>query len=438
MQSESPTICGYADAVSVEAGQTIGFHISSAFPKYSIEIYRSGRLAVLMARIENVEGSWHDIPDQAFATGCCWPVSYQLEIPNSWSSGAYRARLCAGEAPDFHQHDIFFAVRSKQPGSTSSILLQLCTNTYAAYNNWGGHSLYAYNSLGNLRAHCVSFDRPGLGYHGGCLFETWELPFIQWAEANDITLEYGTNYDLHAFPELLNHYKLVLSVGHDEYWSASMRNHAEAHVERGGNIAFFSGNTIYWQIRFENSGRILRCHKDSVDEDPVYLSGDHQFLTTRWSDPRLQRPENLLTGVSWESGGYHRSHGMYMTEDGAYTLTRADHWVFEGTGLRDGDRFGGEYTIVGYEADGCEYTFAPDGRPYPTTRDGTSAEFVILAQAPAARFSGHKGTATMGICERRGTVFTASTTDWAHGLAGDPIVQRITRNIITRLSAAKS
>ena len=430
MQSKSPTIYGYADAVSVEAGQSIGLHVSSDFPKYSIEIYRSGRIPVLVDRVENLDGSAHDIPEEAYASGCHWPLSYQLRIPASWPSGAYRVRLFADEASE---HDIFFVVRSPQPGSTSSILLQLCTNTYAAYNNWGGHSLYAYNSAHNLRAHCVSFDRPGLGYHGGCLFETWELPFIQWAEANDITLEYATNYDLHALPELLNHYKLMLSVGHDEYWSASMRDHAEAHVERGGNIAFFSGNSVCWQVRFEDSGRILRCHKDSVDEDPVYMGGEHQFLTTRWSDPRLRRPENLLTGVSWESGGYHRSHGMYMTEDGAYTVTRADHWVFDGTGLSDGDKFGGEYTIVGYETDGCEYTSGLDGRPYPTTRNGTSAEIVILAQAPAARFLGHRGTATMGICERRGTVFTAATTDWAQALAGDPIVQRITANIISRL-----
>ena len=45
------------------------------------------------------------------------------------------------------------------------------------------------------------------------------------------------------------------------------------------------------------------------------------------------------------------------------------------------------------------------------------------------------GASTMGVYERGGTVVTAATTDWAHGLRKpDPIVDRITRNILDRLS----
>jgi len=45
------------------------------------------------------------------------------------------------------------------------------------------------------------------------------------------------------------------------------------------------------------------------------------------------------------------------------------------------------------------------------------------------------GAAVMGIYTRGGTVFTSGTTDWAHGLRGaDPHVERITRNILDRLS----
>jgi hypothetical protein len=45
----------------------------------------------------------------------------------------------------------------------------------------------------------------------------------------------------------------------------------------------------------------------------------------------------------------------------------------------------------------------------------------------------------MGVYERGGTVFTAATTDWPHGLAGgDRAVARITHNVLDRLSGAGS
>jgi hypothetical protein len=41
----------------------------------------------------------------------------------------------------------------------------------------------------------------------------------------------------------------------------------------------------------------------------------------------------------------------------------------------------------------------------------------------------------MGVYTRGGTVLTVGTTDWAHGLTGkDPVVERITRNVLERLA----
>jgi len=60
-----------------------------------------------------------------------------------------------------------------------------------------------------------------------------------------------------------------------------------------------------------------------------------------------------------------------------------EHWVFAATGLKQGEEFGARDRIVGYECDGCEHTFV-NGRPVPTTRDGTPENFLILALAPAS------------------------------------------------------
>ena len=48
---------------------------------------------------------------------------------------------------------------------------------------------------------------------------------------------------------LLDRYKLLVSVGHDEYWTARQRKSVEAFADRGGNCAFFTGNTCFWQVQ---------------------------------------------------------------------------------------------------------------------------------------------------------------------------------------------
>ena len=114
------------------------------------------------------------------------------------------------------------------------------------------------------RARRVSFDRPYAGFAEPCGFtarysgwQRWEKPFVQWAERSGYKLDVAVNSDLEFHPEILKHYRLVLSVGHDEYWSSKMRDHLEAFIVGGGNVAFFSGNTAFWQVRSEDNGRTL-------------------------------------------------------------------------------------------------------------------------------------------------------------------------------------
>ena len=177
-----------------------------------------------------------------------------------------------------------------------------------------------------------------------------------------------------------------------------------------------------------------------------------------------------MTGVSFTRGGYHRIGKRATNGAGGYTIHRADHWLFEGTGLGYGDVLGAEAVTVGYECDGCTSPTG-DGLPYPTHEDGTPASFVILGTAPAAHFTrddrhpaARAGPAVRDRVHRRpavrrsrsaeecsgspqghavlgtytspagGVVVTSGSTDWAHGLAGrDPQVEQITRNLLDRL-----
>ncbi len=439
---------GYAGRVSVAQGEELPLHVSTSAAAFDVEVVRLGATPAAVWSKKSVAGVNQAVPEDASANGCRWAESLRIPVGKEWKSGYYEVRLRAADTGGkwtrrsrrVAEATAFFIVRAARPGSTTKILLQLATNTYNAYNNWGGFSVYAYNSLSKNAGHRVSFERPAASQ-----FRNWELPFVEWAEAGGYTLEFAANNDLEEHPEILEGYDLVLSVGHDEYWSAPMRDHLEAWIARGGNAAFFTGNTCCWQIRNEDEGRAFTCWKQNYHLDPVFASGDHRTLSTLWSHHLVKRPENEMLGVGFLWGGYRNSHGQFMGEPAAFKVHRPDHWIFEGTGLKQNEDFGGKDTIVGYECDGCELEWK-DGLPFPTGRDGTPKNFEVLATCPARWHpddaewyerweKGRTGAACLGLHTRGGTVFTTGTTDWAHGLRGrDEVVIRITQNVLNRLS----
>ncbi|HEY3484441.1 MAG TPA: N,N-dimethylformamidase beta subunit family domain-containing protein, partial [Ilumatobacteraceae bacterium] len=249
----------------------------------------------------------------------------------------------------------------------------------------------------------------------------------------------------------------------------------EDFIASGGNATFLSGNTAFWQVRLEDPtpegpAATMVGYKGRFKRDPVYDTDRAAELTTIWSDHLLGRPENLMTGVSFARGGYHRIGKRVTSGAGGYTVHRADHWLFDGTGLGYGDLLGAAAITVGYECDGCDFTYR-DGLPYPTGIDGTPRDFEILATAPAAHFTRTTATrppapdepseiefiasrlfgehstesveriahghAVLGTYTSPGggVVVTSGSTDWAHGLAGrDAQVEQITRNIFDRLT----
>jgi len=295
-------------------------------------------------------------------------------------------------------------------------------------------------------------------------WSAWEHLFVQWAEREGLDLDYAVSSDLDGVPGLLDPYRLYLSLGHDEYWSAAMRDAVEGFVDRGGRAAFFSGNTAFWQIRYEAAQRSQVSYKMDIEDDPVWGTDRAHELSTMWSDPVVGRPENQLTGVSFTRGGYaHLTNSPRGT--GGYTVWRPRHWAFDGLELFAGDVVGAEPVVVGYECDGCELRLE-NGLPVSTGADGTPKGFEVLATAPAhlwenaerppelpligvgelnwvaERLGGADtpanrekyahGNAVMGSFERgAGEVFTTGCTDWAFGL-DDPAVSRITRNVIDR------
>ncbi|WP_431898628.1 N,N-dimethylformamidase beta subunit family domain-containing protein [Nonomuraea sp. bgisy101] len=356
-------------------------------------------------------------------------TDWSLEIPRSWPSSLYVARFgparpwprsLPGGAP-CPDNEVHFVVRQAEP--TAAILVSVPFTTWQAYNRAGEPDQSVYWTESPTRAAKVSFDRPG----GGPPPERWEEGLMRWLRRSGYEVGYCSNLDLHDGLDLLSRHRLLVVNGHDEYWSAGMRDAVEEFVRRGGNVAFFSGNTAWWQMRLEDGGRTMVCHRDPVS-DPA---ADPLLATVEWS--AAYRPENTLTGVSFRAGaGAWGEHMPRMLEE-SYTARFAGHWAFEGTGLTDGDKFG--QGCLGYETDAAEFEEI-GGVPRVTCRDGTPSSFVVLATADLRHWStyGQGGAATMGVfTSGLGTVFTVGTVNWGNTLH-DPVVARVTRNVLDRLS----
>eukprot|EP01050_Picozoa_sp_SAG11_P001600 SAG11_NODE_71_length_18338_cov_14.752974_4_plen_189_part_00 len=137
-----------------------------------------------------------------------------------------------------------------------------------------------------------------------------------------------------------------------------------------------------------------------------------------------------------------------------WTVRRPEHWVFEGTGLAEGESFGLRETIVGTEADGCDTELVYDatlGRKVlvPSGKDETDpTQWLILASCLAAGLGETTGlvgppntlhTATLvyheGEPDHGGAIFNCATLDWAHGLRTSEETAMIARNVLRRCVA---
>jgi hypothetical protein len=503
----------YTDRLSVAAGEQFAIHASNDGGACRLQIARvgAGRRVVLDRPLDVAA---HVVPQRADRDGCGWPAAVTLRAEVEWPSGYYDIVL-ENERGERAHH--FVCVKRATSAAPAKAVLVLATNTYHAYNWWGGANAYCdVTRLMSGEATLAEAMRGAIGVssterpfppllvaapddvprlvnmrkrgfeerpwasdmewsrrhraspydRSAGFLNKWEHAFVRWAEGEGIALDYLTDYDLDAEDGALDAYGAVILVGHSEYWSARERDAIERFVDRGGNLAIFSGNTAFWKVRFDNDGRTLVCHKwRGLEAEPTAgLAATHL-----WSHPTFGRGEAAITGLSFLFAGYHRLGLCAARGQGGYTIYRDKHWALEGTDLFYGDVIGDDVPLIGYENDGCRFTFGDDGLPAPIAHLGVPENLEIIALAPCAfgeAASGYRplippeqldvvaqimfgdtspaaqarvlrGHAAMASFRRgRGEVFNGGTTEWAHALAaGDPYVERITRNVLKRFGA---
>lgn len=414
---------GYTGNPSVVQGGTVEFHLASALPSVDLQIFNRADPETPLMTISGLATKPRNCTG-LYATGCGWPVTTAIAIPFTWRSGIYAAKFQTSQGSRY----VPFVVRQANPGSTSPILIVSGTNTFQAYNDFGGKSVYPTGSP--LRSFKVSFDRPYDDDAGMGLVRVWEEPFLKWLASKNYVVEWATNGDL-ADPAFLGHYKEIVLPGHHEYWTLAERHGVEQFSAGGGHIAVFGGNTMWWQARLEDNGRTLVVYKDATP-DPLTLTNP-PLVTVNWYDWPVYNPENFVLGASFRNGGYVNVDANLNSapKTTGFTVTDPTLWFLSGIAAAKGQPFGTAST--GSEADGVLYNCLQEGLVAETS-DGSPSNFHIAAITPASL--GH-GTIGYFVNSAGGAVFNAGTRDWVLGLTADPVVQQITTNVLDRFATGQ-
>ena len=128
---------------------------------------------------------------------CAWEATYTIDVEADWVSGLYVVRLeTVYDDVSQPSEDSYITFVVRDDTRTGHVLMQTAVNTYAAYDLWGGKSLYADAATGSFdaRGFAVSFDRPYLR----CRLGTADAVGHQarWLERSGYDVSYATNHDL--------------------------------------------------------------------------------------------------------------------------------------------------------------------------------------------------------------------------------------------------
>jgi len=231
-------------------------------------------------------------------------------VVGRWASGLYFARLTSldglvGYAP--------LVVRPRRLGE-HRVAVVLPTQTWQAYNfrddNGDGRADTWYAGNGDV----VRLFRPFLNRGVPYRFRHYDLPFLHWLARSGKHVDVLADADLDrsSGSRLAAAYDLIVFPGHHEYVTTPEYDAIEHYRDLGGNLMFLSANNFFWRV-FRQHGTLTR--------------------TSRWRD--LGRPEAALIGAEYRGNDRGQHKGPWIV-----LRTAATSWLFEGTGLTSGSRFG--------------------------------------------------------------------------------------------------
>ena len=470
------TIQGFATSISVNVGQAESFKINTPASSYHIDILRIGyyqgdgarKIVSNMLPTATLPQTQPACKNDTGPTGLMdcgnWAVSASWTVPATAVSGLYVAHLVRNDTGGSSL--IPFVVRND--ASHSDILYQTDDETQQAYNTYGGNSLYQCTDNcppGSPEAYKgaskVSYNRPwhtALDDSGHSWFMYAEYPMIRFMEENGYDVSYTSGIDMSqpGAASIIEQHKVFLTAGHDEYWTGQQRANVTAARDAGVNLAFFTGNEVFWKTRLEPSidgsntpNRTLVTYKET-HYDATVDPKDPPTWTGTWMDPRFSppgdggNPQNSLTGQLFDVN----SGSTDITVPSAYSKLR--FWrntAVASLGSGQSATLAPGSDNLGYEWDvDADNGFRPPGLMDMSSTTSTNAEVFTDYGSTTQLNSTATHHLTLYRAASGALVFGAGTVQWSFGLdngtgggnAGGPVdasMQQATVNLLADMGA---
>jgi hypothetical protein len=409
---------GYCFPLSVFPGENITFMVSSP-SAYQITFVRFKRHdaqhdAIPVAAPVPRPGGVQPVQPDAWANGCGWTASFNFQVPVDWASGIYAAECSRGDA---HTFRIAFVVKPR-PENRGDFAVLANTNTWNAYNDWGGRSKYTdppATSLSFLRPNPAAAPIDAGGYNHLTRAELWVL---DWLASAGYRVDMYADFDLHQGIDGLAQYKGLILDTHPEYWSRQMLDHLEAYLAGGGSVVYLAGNGVFEEVVFSANGDRLTMFPDGPDRPQSFLR-----------NLQPPRPERNVLGVAFRFDNW-------MTF-APFQVLKADHPLFAGTNVADGDSIGATGIngdgASGWEMDTSIPGLAPAGTIVSATgaddRGSPPANLEVLARGTNP---GYGADITYYETGAGGFVFSAGSLSFGGCLVVDPVLQRIVGNVLNK------
>jgi N,N-dimethylformamidase beta subunit-like protein/tachylectin len=410
---------GYCWPLSAAPGQTISFKVASpsAYSIRFVRFQRSGaqNQSIALTSPFGTLGSLPATPDSAWQNGCGWAQSFTFTVPLNWASGIYAAEC---QDPTDHPSWIVFVVKPS-PNSLGDFAVLANTNTWNSYNTWGGHSKYTSTpaqALSYLRPNPSSAPIDGGGVNHLTRAELW---VDDWLSTTGYWFDSYTDIDFHLGIPNLQQYKALILHTHPEYWTPEMMDHIQTYLAGGGTVLYMAGNGLFEEVLLSSDGSL----------QTLFPGGQYP-----WRDPSafrnlsLPRPEREVLGVAF-------LYDCWMTF-APFQVLRANHHLFAGTGVVNGDPIGTN-GVNGGGASGWEMD---------TSIPGTASNGVIVSSwlgddrgvapsglellARGTNACGYGGDMTYYRTGNGGFVFSAGSLSFGGSLVVDSALQQIVRNAL--------
>ncbi len=450
---------GYTSKSSYHATETVTFYTKS-FQSDGIEQHN----------IRDINNNLVDLPIDFNQT-----TQPGMNTNEPWKNGYNYSSTATWTVPSSLKSGMYFINATtripliiKGDNSSAEIVIVCSTNTDQAYtfdshyNLNGVTSIGMYGQLDNQNPPVLIYS-PIMSFHRPIVHLDLTDGFLKWFyNSNYSSVNVISDFDMDNYDEIKNA-KLLIVIGHSEYWTRQARLNFDKFVDEGINevghtrdAIILSGNTMWWQVRYQtddsdplNSHNLqMVCYKGihggyiNTNVNSTDPNCDPLLETTSYDKPEIKYSIGGSMGSDWFPHGGFSQDDMNVVYNGfsGYKIILPTSPLLSGTGLLQDNIL--PRNFVGSEKGELDGTFITgyDGNGYPVfdpNQMGFYRGEIVGFDIPAYGISDPIPCAPICVLQKTctsGKVINVNSNYWCRpSHFNDSRVQTITQNMIDLL-----